>query len=776
MKVFQKISLCAAALVLGSAALVGVREHKENIVAKAQEATAIEVDITQVQVRSPKDATDYRLLVFFASPWTNEGATNNQALALSADLNTRSKIHFEFRDGSSYTLGELMVNNNYYQMLWGDNAFATDPLSSDLCGNVTNIVRIYFEKGCEFPKQGSTTEKFVLSSDFACMNLNGIDSNNVMTFNQPGQSLSKLTKVSDVSLIGVGDPGKAGDTEAPKQFFIDAINSDWTEVGYNYAIGQAMNVACGFMSKISFDGNTIASYSEDNRYGLDAGESASIVLNRWARAGQHLSFMVNGVTDTRTFSKVVIPQGTMLPSSQNPNGSYSYEVKYLSIDNTYVFTNNGDGSWNYVLDEVYGDNVANVSATAFNWAKFADGNIWAMFKLPGVNKNNADIVAVESFIGRKYLEASQVGSKVTVNGQPLSTVMHGNHGVGGYSDQDFALHLNVPIATVDTWHTFVIPEGTAFLSAAAFDLGAAESKVSWIVLSKPMIAINNNGVWTMATVQNVQLGGSFMYEGNQSKEGGTNNGIDYAFYVPGLAPEVRSGEANAITVRATELGNQLMNITKPVDYIVIDNAPIPNEYNNSATINWWGRGGNFFGLTSVYPETKMEISWMDVKAGMIIPTAKTLAGQEAKVLRVETTRTYFYNYSSGDRTQQIMSTSEFEQFFLDYTSTECAFASESAAFTADTFKNIWKYTKRIYNAMYEEQRAALITSDSQAMQRYDYLVAKYNLENFINRAQAANNTLQPVSTNYALMNIAIVGVVALGGVLLIKANRRREER
>ena len=163
----------------------------------------------------------------------------------------------------------------------------------------------------------------------------------------------------------------------------------------------------------------------------------------------------------------------------------------------------------------------------------------------------------------------------------------------------------------------------------------------------------------------------------------------------------------------------------------------------------------------------------DVK---VTETAKTLAGQEAKVLRVETTRTYFYNYSSGDRTQQRMSTSEFEQFFLDYTSTECAFAAESAAFTADTFKNIWKYTKRIYNAMYEEQRAALVTSDSQAMQRYDYLVATYNLENFINRAQAANNTLQPVSTNYALMIIAIVGVVTLGGVLLIKANRKREER
>ena len=361
MKVFQKISLCAAALVLGSAALVGAREHKENLVAKAEEATTVEVDITQVQVRSPAGATDYRILVFFGSPWTNEGATNNAALNLSTDYNIRSKVHFEFRDGSSYTLGELMVNNNYYQKLWGDNAFATDPLGSTLADNVNDLVRIHFEKGCEFPKTGSTTEKYVLGSDFACMNVNGFDSNNVMTFNQPGGTLSKLTKVKDVSLIGVGDPGKAADTEAYKRFFIDAINSDWTNAAYNYAIGQAQNIACGFMTKITFDGYAMSNGSTDNRYGLSADESASIILNRWAREGQHLSFMISGVTDTRTISRIVIPEGTMLPSSDNPVGSYSYEVKYLAVDSTYVFTNNGDGSWNYVLEKVEGDNVAKVA-------------------------------------------------------------------------------------------------------------------------------------------------------------------------------------------------------------------------------------------------------------------------------------------------------------------------------------------------------------------------------------------------------------------------------
>ena len=131
-------------------------------------------------------------------------------------------------------------------------------------------------------------------------------------------------------------------------------------------------------------------------------------------------------------------------------------------------------------------------------------------------------------------------------------------------------------------------------------------------------------------------------------------------------------------------------------------------------------------------------------------------------------------------------------FSLDFISQTDAVCEgyDGKADNSEALEAIWTGLASSYNALYDNQKAILMgaigdedgTTVQKAVARYDYLVAKYGLDNFISgRTPSVGAVTQPTISNSnninSSMSIVVVAVIAITslsaiGVLLVIKRRK----
>lgn len=790
MKLFHKFSICALALGLGMGALFGAKNSQNSVATKAEEEmTSTEVTINKIQLRGEGDPDKYfRILISFDAPWTNEGVTPNYGFNGNLDgdktfenLNTLSKIHFCMTDGD-LDLKDVINSGIYYQKLWGEDVWATERFKLSFTADSAKLVKVVIDAGCEFPKYGSTTEKYVTKYTYTASNYTGVpNGDGHFIFHKGEGANSKLfawEKVGSAQVLSILDPADSVDGKGT--FFLSVAGTDYADgdaAGYNQIVHHIQSNATNLSTNILMDGVPLASLGGTKPgnpnffvFGCAPQNYNQYTIQKWARGGEHISFDLNGITDVRTISTYTIKAGTMLPSFETRSYSAVDGVcKYYEIEDTYVLTNNGDGTYNYRIVSVEGPNVTESAPREMHVSLFGDGNVWLTIELDGVNKANANIEPIDVYGFRRYLDTYGFGDRVLADGTALNTKWHKNFAVGNYDEDGWCLHFNMAKADFNAMHTIVIPEGMYFVNAAMVGKGAEGEKAGWVKTTRPVVAINRDGTWKMASIATTVARDGFVYAGNQTKNVDKDT-TDFAFYLEGVAPELHTGETNAMDVRVSSdpTGAQIFDSAKFAEHVLIDGVQIPNVAGNNIAYNWWGRGRNFIGTSTTFAETKTTIETLTVKKGLYIPTSATVKGTEEKIIYVSADSTFNYKFVEGAKYQQIMTAAEFDTFLSDYIGTECEFASESDYDLTGKFANIWKYSKRVFSAMDAEQQSALVSASGAGLSKYDYVVAKYGMENFLGRTIATTNNMTVLASSSSLIYVVVaISLLTLAGAAIL---------